>query len=299
MIFALGKKSDMAGRQTFDSEKVDWKKKLCLESFGVKIGIRSNLERAFEDFTARLPDILPNGWRTVQESRVEQWFSIYKRAGKSKLISFYKNSDLLAEREFDAADVDFLISSLRLTIAECAPRHVFLHAGAVEYKNRAIIIPGTSFSGKTTLVAELIRRGCRYYSDEYAVINQDGLLEPYPKKLSLRGIIDEYRQVDFPASELGGRTGVSKIPVGVVLVTEYRKSARFAPKTASAGEGVIAMIANSVSIRQNPEFVLKVLTPIANCAKIIKTKRGAAGGFARRLLEFIDREDAPEKNPDT
>ena len=36
-------------------------------------------------------------------------------------------------------------------------------------RGRAIVIPGRTFSGKSTLVAELVRAGATYYSDEYAV----------------------------------------------------------------------------------------------------------------------------------
>lgn len=286
-------KKSGGSKKKFSFEGGAWEKKICLEAFGVKIGIRSNVGVYIDAFEAMLPDILPNGWRETPESEIENWFSIFQPDARSKRVEFYKNAGLLAKRKFEVEQLDFLVSSLRLLIAEYAPRHVFLHAGVVAYRNRAIIIPGRSFTGKTTLVAALIKRGCQYYSDEYAVINEEGLVEPYAKKLSLRGIIDAYRQVDVPAVELGGETGAANIPVGTVLITEYKENARVKFQTASAGEGMIGLIANSVSIRENPQFVLQVLTPIANGARVIKTKRGAAEKFAERLLEHLDGKASP------
>src|SRR4029077_21066652 len=66
-------------------------------------------------------------------------------------------------------------SILRITIAEYAVGRAFLHAGLVGWKGNAIVIPGDSYSGKSTLVAELIRAGPEYYSDEYAVLDEQGL----------------------------------------------------------------------------------------------------------------------------
>jgi len=45
--------------------------------------------------------------------------------------------------------LDQFESHLQLTIAEYAPRRVFVHAGVVEWKGQAIVIPGMSFSGKS------------------------------------------------------------------------------------------------------------------------------------------------------
>jgi hypothetical protein len=91
---------------------------------------------------------------------------------------------------------------VRLTVAEFAIGKVFLHAGVVAWNNRALIIPAKSFQGKTTLVAELVKKGAVYYSDEYAVLDEDGLVHPFPKKLSMRGIIDDYQQIDVPVEKI-------------------------------------------------------------------------------------------------
>lgn len=62
-----------------------------------------------------------------------------------------------------------------------------LHAGAVAWRGAGVVLPGTTGSGKTTLVTGLIRAGFDYLSDEAALIEpQSGWLFPFPKSLTLR-----------------------------------------------------------------------------------------------------------------
>ena len=82
--------------------------------------------------------------------------------------------------------LDAFESHVQLTVAEYAPRRIFVHAGVVGWKDRAILIPGLSHSGKTTLVDQLIRAGATYYSDEYAVLDARGRVHPYPRALGMR-----------------------------------------------------------------------------------------------------------------
>ena len=61
-----------------------------------------------------------------------------------------------------------------------------VHAGAVLFGNRAVLLPGKSFAGKSSLVAELLRRGATCLSDEYALIDGAGIVHAYPRPLLLR-----------------------------------------------------------------------------------------------------------------
>jgi hypothetical protein len=61
-----------------------------------------------------------------------------------------------------------------------------VHAGAVVLGERALLMPGATHAGKSSLVAELLRRGATYFSDEYALIDSEGRVHPYPRPLLLR-----------------------------------------------------------------------------------------------------------------
>jgi hypothetical protein len=66
-------------------------------------------------------------------------------------------------------------------VAENARRWIFVHAGVVAWRGQAIVIPGATQSGKTSLVAALVRAGAEYFSDEYAVFDARGRVHPLPR----------------------------------------------------------------------------------------------------------------------
>jgi hypothetical protein len=267
--------------------KTQWKDYYAFEAYQVRIGIRSNNSEMLEELRRRLPFLLPTGFEELDYGAADHIFSIVWSDGRRKKSYFYKNDEEIGQLSFGQRKLDALESQIRLTVAEFAADFVFLHAGAVRYKGRAIIIPARSFSGKTTLVAEFARHGLEYYSDEYAVIDRHGLLHPFPKQLSMRGIIDNYQQLDMDVEEFGGVKGEEPVEVGLVLISKYKKRARFRPQIVSSGEGIIETIANSVSIRQNPQFVLGVLGKVMNQAMVIRTNRSEARSFVRRFLPYL------------
>lgn len=59
-------------------------------------------------------------------------------------------------------------STISLDVAEASPLRTFVHAGIVAWGKAAVLIPGRSFSGKTTLVTELVRAGATYCSDGFS-----------------------------------------------------------------------------------------------------------------------------------
>jgi hypothetical protein len=138
------------------------------------------------------------------------------------------------------------------------------------------------------LTAELVKIGALYYSDEYAVLDEKARVHPFLKDLSLRGIKNDYDQVDHPVQELGGKAGKRPIPVGMVVITDYKKGARWNPRVLNSGQGVMALIDNTVPIRRDPHFALPILSRVGSNALIIKSKRGEAGEAAPRILELLD-----------
>ena len=73
----------------------------------------------------------------------------------------------------------------------CASNHahqyVISHAAVVEKNGRALIMPGTPGSGKSTLCAALIQRGWRLLSDELTLVSLDTLeIVPMCRPVSLK-----------------------------------------------------------------------------------------------------------------
>ncbi len=176
-----------------------------------------------------------------------------------------------------------LDAELRMYIALHAPDHVFVHAGVVGVEDRAIVLPGRSFAGKTTLVAALVKAGAEYWSDEYAVLDANGLVHPYPKPLSVR--INDTRETDEqPVESLGGRAGDRALPVAVIAFTSYHPGAAWALRPCTAGEGAVKLLEHSIAARSRPEQVLAAVRRAATNAMVLEGERGDAGQAASALL---------------
>lgn len=260
------------------------------QAYGVKVGIEAEKQSHLKEIYSRLGRVFTGGLKPASESEIEYRFFVKRtRCGVYEL---YRNDEKTIEESDKEIFFDSVESQIRVTIAEFAREKVFLHAGVIGWKGRAIIIPATSYSGKTTLVAELAKKGALYYSDEYAILDADGNVEPFPKWLSLRGIIDDYTQLECSVESLGGVSGTETIPVKMILIARYDKKKKspqkWRPKLLSGGQGMMEILPHTLPIRNKPEFVLKVLNKLVSRAIIVKTVRGEAKEFAETLLNFFE-----------
>jgi hypothetical protein len=268
-------------------KRTDLDHSLFIESHGVVIRLTSNEPEAL---VATLPEIRANlpGCGIIENSlKWDHEFAYIWNPGR--LDAVYKNKEKVAVRRRRDWAFQLLGSQIRLTVAEFAPRHIFVHAGVVAVGGKAIVIPAKSFKGKTTLTAELVKRGAVYYSDEYAVIDPEGAIYPFPKDLSMRGVIDDRTQVEMAVEEFGGIAGTEPIRAALIVVTEYGAKYRWRPKTITSGQGFLELINHTVSIRQNTELAFKALGNLIKDAEIIKSRRGDAGLTAAAIIELIQK----------
>jgi hypothetical protein len=235
--------------------------------------------------------LLPPGWVISPSASVDRLYSLVIGGDSHSSVTrrfnlLYRDSGLLA-RSLNLEDVsDVFESDLRLYVAERAPRRVFVHAGAVGWRGRAILIPGRSFSGKTTLVTELVRAGAVYYSDEYAVLDALGRVHPFPQPLGVRAD-GSSRQEPVMVENMGGKAGRRPLPVGLIVVTGYRPKARWRPKELSPGRGALELLANTVPARRDPERVLSALHSATAGATVLSGTRGEAHETAQQILKSI------------
>jgi hypothetical protein len=178
-----------------------------------------------------------------------------------------------------------LDSQIQGHIALEAPDFIFIHAGVVADGHRALVMPGLSFSGKTTLVRAMVAAGAIYYSDEFAALDETGCVHPYSKRLSIRrdgGGVDDYR-----VEELGGVAGLEPLPMGLKVATRYRPGAQWQPTELSAGAAALAMLEHAVPAQTRPEQTMRVLKKTAEGAVAFQGERGEADALAEVLLESL------------
>ena len=268
----------MAVRSNFD---------LVFEAFGVKVRMESDrpellelgMEVASTALIKRL-EIIEN-----KTDAVDHTFGVY-RDSEGKLF-FTNEGQPSGPLEKEIYFRRLLNTMIRVHVAEKAREWVFIHAGVVGWRGKAIILPAASRAGKTTLVSELIRLGADYYSDEYAVINPSGLVHPYERDLSVRTPGSEI-QIPVPPAEFGAEIGSHPIPVGLVVLTKFENEAEFRPEKLSMGIGIMETVPEVIPIRYSTDFSLKVLNTAFSRAIIIKSLRGEAQTAARSILSYFD-----------
>ena len=235
------------------------------------------------DLLASMANRLPPGWRTTTSARVSRTYELRQRDDDPSSVTPHLLVDdvpVTHEPGFDNV-LETLARDARMHVAATAPELVFVHAGVVGWHGSAIVIPGASWSGKTTLVAALLRAGATYLSDEYAVLDPCGRVVPYPQPLAIR---EPFRRIRVQAADLGATVGVDPLPVGRVLLCSYRDGAQWAPTRLSPGRAVLALVPHTVSFRRQPEAALRVLRLVASDAAVLEGARGDATALATQIL---------------
>jgi hypothetical protein len=254
----------------------------CFESYGVPVRIESNSREILERATttahlALLGRIIP-----IDCEVAEQTFSL--QVSPDGICSIIQNGERMVTAATEMRFWKFFDSLVRILVAEFARKVVFLHAGVVGWHGRAIILPGNSFYGKTTLVAELVRCGAEYYSDEYAVIDEVGLVHPFDRPLSLRTDGTSVVETATSVEQINGDVGKTAIPVGCVLFSKYLPESTPDYEFLSTGQGMVKIIAQTIAIKRNTEFAINVLKNALSNAIIVKSPRPDAGVICPQLF---------------
>jgi hypothetical protein len=230
--------------------------------------------------------MLPPGWQPAPDSFADAQFVVFG-SGEGLYVVRGENTGRIPQ----AVDLDVAMSLLeghiRMFVASWAPERIFVHAGVVAHDGRALVIPGESFSGKTTLVAALVRAGASYLSDEFAVLDADGFVHPYPKPLWLRSRTGG-PTAEVTADALGGTTADTRIPVALVAVTRYVPGARWDPAPLSAGQAALALLSDTVPAQERPAEALHVLRRVAERCACVQSSRDEADEIVAPLLSLLD-----------
>lgn len=200
------------------------------------------------------------------------------------------------EKAYGTASLDKLPLSLerkiQLEVATYAPNAVFVHSGVVRYHDSLVLIPGKSFSGKSSLVQALCKAGASYYSDEYAVVDSEGMVRPWPRPISLRGRDGTNVRERIDAKDLGWRPEHGPVRPSLVVLTMYREGAEWSPQPVTAGKGVMGLLENTVSAQLEPQRALKYLSKLMDGVECLQSERGDADETATFILDYLSANEA-------
>jgi hypothetical protein len=157
----------------------------------------------------------------------------------------------------------------------------------VSWRERAIVIPGRSYAGKTTLTRALLVAGATYYSDDYAIIDTTGAIHPFPRQLRVR---PEHpgRSERVDPRACNWPIGHNPIRAAVVAAVTYDAEAGWNVEPLTRGMGALSLLDNTVAARERPEDALRLMSTAMTGATAIKGTRDDAPTAALRLIAMVD-----------
>jgi hypothetical protein len=92
----------------------------------------------------------------------------------------------------------------------------------------------------------------------------------------------------LPVEALGGIAADRPLPVGLIVLAEYRDDARWNSHSLTPGEGALAILAHTIAARRWPVLALSAIAAVASQATIIRSDRGEAADTVPSLMAIMD-----------
>lgn len=260
----------------FGAVTADGEFRVAISCLGAHISIVLPDASWIDDLAPRLPQ----GWAPSKPAEPSEEDISYR--SKSYLIP--PASDLTAYGG-RVSLAETLTRDIEYAIAERSERYVFIHAGVVAVDGKAMIFPGESHSGKSTLVAALVHQGATYYSDEYAVVTIGGLVLPFPRRIALRNdFIHARGRTDLSAHAPSLQVAQSGIPASQVMFFTYEPDHEWLCKPLDPVSAFIELCKNTVGFRSRPVMSFEYLHRLAADTHCYQGTRADAEEAARLIL---------------
>ncbi len=160
-----------------------------------------------------------------------------------------------------------------------------VHAGAVMLGGQALLIPGSSHAGKSSMVAELLRRGASYFSDEYALIDANGLVHAYPRPLLLRNGKPQQTPTLPEEFKAGFADGPARI--GWILNLEYEAGSAWSVQKIPQSQALLNLLKNTPhALAESPAMTAAFLQAVAK-AGCYSGLRGDVIPAADQILKLV------------
>lgn len=253
---------------------------IVLQSHGLRIALRSNVGGLLDQALARsaaFAELVRGGAQlaySVEQRPTDSGLRYCVRSGPGRVWQTGCPGEAL----------DWVLRLMQLKVAENAPGQIFVHAGVVAWNGRAILLPGRTFTGKTSLVAAFLRRGATYYSDEYAVLDECGKVHPYPRPLQVRS--GNGFHILSPRL-LGASVGCGPIDVSLLVFARFQEASTWRSRPITPGNAMLRLLANTVCARRRPHEALACLRLVATNAPAFCALRGEGDHAVSPVLDLL------------
>lgn len=177
-----------------------------------------------------------------------------------------------------------------------------LHSAAIVKEDVAILLPGKSGTGKSTLAAWLLAQGCNYLTDELVVLGgSDFCIIPFTRPLSIKsGALPALRQfVDYSLEDvISDKQGVmlphrmlnphfkpSMLTPKIILFPVYDAKSEASLQEVSAARGCAMLLESYVNARNISQHGIGLLADLARSTSIYKLQYGRFAALPPLLRE--------------
>ena len=230
-------------------------------AYGVRLRVLVEAAALFPDVERALPP------RATPADGADVVVTFVLRPDEDDLWQMWQDGTSLGPATEPEVAVCLLEEHLAMALARRARGPVFVRAGVVQAGGRAIVLPGPSLSGRTTLVDALVREGAEFYSDTFAVLDEEGWVHAYRA---------------LPR----GEPPPERMRIGLIAVAPYVPRARWAPEQGGPADGALTLLAHAAT-SEAPQGLLKVFGAAASDALTLQGERGEAADVAPVLLSSL------------
>lgn len=278
---ASGRSAGVASRSTWGWYDV----RVCC---GVLVTVRATSHAFWPDLKRLLP---PRTSRLLGEGTRLAYSVAWAGDLREGTHQLYRDDECILRTPDTGTLLSVLQSDAEWQVAMRAEGYTFAHAGAVAVSDSAIVLPGASGAGKSTLVTKLLARGCQYYSDEYAVLDQVGRLHAFPCALKLKVGPRGIRSVD--PQVLGASCGQKPRPVRMLAFPTYVPGQHVCIEDLSPSQGALYLLQHIPSARLRPATALKAAATTASAATCLRILHGDSDAAAESLLARLTSRGCP------
>lgn len=175
-------------------------------------------------------------------------------------------------------------------IATASAAHLVVHAGAVVGPSGgAVLLPGRSGAGKSTITAACVTAGLAYLSDELAALDPTtGRIVPYPRPLALEG------ERLVASSALGGGPVAEPTPPAALVFPRYERDQQdLVEVPLDPGWALIALAAHAPNLSAFGGVGLAWLAGLALACPARQVTHGAVAPVVDLVRELARRPAQP------
>ncbi len=177
----------------------------------------------------------------------------------------------------------------------------FVHAGVVARGGRAIVLPGLSRAGKSTLVLALLHRGAQLLSDELLVYDPSArALLPFPRAVKVRDecvgyfaayaphFVGDGEGRFLPFTALDAAVIAPHATAGIIVAPRWQPDGDNQPRAITSGQGLLHLAQSALNFGSQRERSVDHLAALAGDSACFEMAWREPHAAASALLEGLE-----------